>query len=308
MCALLATAARAATVEPIQDGFSKVFPTLSEQSLNVFRSSGPAPWYTSFDLLTKSDVKLGALTLPGGFNLTSTRLVKFDGANVALGTDTFPANPFSSPIESLVVANALPAGRYALEVSGSGNSANAFGDLADFAVRIQVTPNPAATPVQDVTAMPVQLDFGNVFPNLTEQDENVFRTSSDTSWYTSFNLLAQANVKLGALTLPGGFNLTSVRLVTMDGKQVAFGSDTFSDNPFSNDIEALVVANGLPAGHYALEASGSGNSANAFGDLADFSVRIQVTPVPEPESYVLMLAGLGVICIAVRKRVRAPLA
>jgi hypothetical protein len=298
------SAAQAATVEPIQDAFSNVFPTLTEQSLNVFRSAAPSPWYTSFDLLTKADVKLGALTLPGGFDLTSIRLVTLDGANVAFGTDTFPVSPFSNPIEALVVANALPAGQYALEVSGSGNSTNIFGDIADFSVRLQVMPSSGATPVQNVTASPVQANFGNVFPTLTEQSLNVFRTSAQRSWYTSFNLLAQADVKLGALTLPGGFDLTSIRLVTLDGANVEFGTDTFPVNPFSNPIEALVVANALPAGQYALEVSGSGNSANIFGDTADFSVRLQVTPVPEPQTCALMLTGLGFVGYAASRRRR----
>jgi len=300
-----ASAANAAMVSPIQDAYGNVFPTLNEQGLSVYRSGSAGPWYTTFNLLTKSDVTLGALGI-GGFNLTSSRIVDLSGGNVAFGTDTFGANPFANPIESLVVANGLPAGQYALEVSGSGNNADIFGDQVDFAVRLRVASNPGATPVADVTVGAIQNAYGNVFPTLTEQGLSVYRTATAGPWYTSFNLLADADVKLGVLGV-GGFNLTSIRLVTLGGANVAFGTDTFTDNPFSNPIEALVVANALPAGQYALEVSGSGNNTNIFGDQPDFGVRLQVmptAPVPEPETYALMLAGLGIVGCAARRRRR----
>ena len=275
--------------------------------MSVNRSTGPAPWYTAFDLLTTANVKLGVDEHPGGFNLTSIRLATLDGGHVAFGTDTFADNPFSNHIDAFVGVDDLPAGQYALAVSGSGNSTNFFGDVSDFSVRLQVTPSLAATPVQDVTVDPVRNDFAEVFPGLTEQSVSVNRTSDQSSWYTKFDLLAPAKVNLGVLQHAGGFNLTSARLVTMDGEHVAFGTDTFadSDNPFSNPIDALVGVDFLPIGQYALEVSGSGNSTNFFGDVSDFSVRIQVLAVPEPETYALMLAGLGLVGFAARSRKNA---
>ncbi len=296
---LLAAQGAGAVVAPIQNAYGHVFPTLTEQSLSVFRSAADSAWYTSFNLLTRADVTLGALGYGGGFDLTAIRLVTLDGANVAFGTDTF-SNPFANSIEALVPKTTLPAGQYALEVSGSGNRANVFGDLEDFAVRLRVTASPLATPVADVSLPTLQGNYGNVFPTLTEQSLAIFRTPGSSTWYTGFNLLADANVKLGALGFDGGFDLTSIRLVDGLGRHVAFGTDTVVVNPFPSEIEALVSADNLRAGVYALEVSGSGNRANIFGDLEDFAVRLQVTPVPEPITSALLLCGLAVVSAAAR--------
>jgi len=147
-----ANAGNAAIVTPIQADYGNVFPTLTEQNMDVYRSSGPAPWYVSFNLLANSDVKLGVQALPadvGAFSPSAIRLVNLAGDNVRFGSDTF-VNPFPHPITHLVAVNNLPAGKYALEVSGSGNRTHltfaGIQDVADFTTRLQVTavPVPAA--------------------------------------------------------------------------------------------------------------------------------------------------------------------
>ena len=125
----------AALVSPIVNDYGNVFPTLTEVNLNNFRTGDPAPWYVSFNLLTTADVKLGTLSY-SPFSATAIRLVTIDGSNVAFGTDTF-INPFISPIDNLVVADALSAGKYALEVSGSGDRRD-----VDFTSRLQVSQVP----------------------------------------------------------------------------------------------------------------------------------------------------------------------
>ena len=130
----------AALVSPIVNDYGNVFPTLTEVNLNNFRTGDPAPWYVSFNLLTTADVKLGTLSY-SPFSATAIRLVTIDGSNVAFGTDTF-INPFISPIDNLVVADALSAGKYALEVSGSGNRTIGTRDASDFMVRLQVSQVP----------------------------------------------------------------------------------------------------------------------------------------------------------------------
>lgn len=160
---------------------------------------------------------------------------------------------------------------------------------------------------------PIQADYGNVFPTLTEQNIDVFRTTDPAPWYVSFNLLANADVKLGVQALPPGtgnsvFNPTAIRLVTLDGDNVQFGTDTFSVNPFPDPITQLVVADNLPVGHYALEVSGSGNRffVDTFGvthDSTDFTTRLQVAAVPVPAAIWLFgttLFGL----LGIGKRVR----
>jgi hypothetical protein len=135
------------TVGPVQADFGNVFPTLTEQSLSVYRGSG-STWYASFNLLASANVNVGALGFGAGnngsyFDLTSIRLVDAAGGHVAFGTDVIDASPFPSPIEALVSAPMLPAGRYAIEVSGSGDRTHCSpycGDWPDFALRLQVAP------------------------------------------------------------------------------------------------------------------------------------------------------------------------
>jgi hypothetical protein len=242
------------------------------------------------------------------------------GQNVAFGTDTFAVNPFPAPIEALVVAKSLAAGQYALEVSGSGDRISCTpycGDAADFIVRLQVTPDPTGNGQVDNTVVsPLRGSYGNVFPTMTQQSLTVARSDGAAPWYVSFDLLANANVKVGALGLGAGsngsfFDLTSVRIVDMNGRNVAFGTDIFATNPFPDSVEALAVADALPAGHYAIEVSGSGDRISCTpycGDAADFIVRLQVTEaavspaVPEPSAYGLMLAGLAIVCLVARRR------
>lgn len=293
-----------AEVDPVRNAFGNVFPTLKEQSLNVFRDTSHTTWYTRFDLLAKADLTVGAISLPGGFDLTSIRLVTADGANVAFGTDTFGTNPFANSIEALVTANGLSPGQYAVAVSGSGNSANIFGDLADFGIRIKVLPSAGGPPVESVSSPLYRAQFGDVFPHITEQSINVLRAPTGSTWYASFDLLANANVRVGALTLPGGFDLTSIRLISDDGSHVAFGTDDYGTNPFPSTIEALVTADGLAPGRYGIEFSGSGDSVNIFGDLPDVTLRIQVA-VPEPGIPALMVAGLFIAAYTVRRRTSA---
>lgn len=305
-------------VGPIQGAFGNVFPTLSDQSLTLPRGSSTES-YVAFDLLTRADVKIGAVGLGSGsqgsfYDLTAARLVKLTGENVAFGTDTFPTNPFTQAIESLITANGLSAGKYAIELSGTGDRVSCTpycGDAADFRVNIQVGPAAGTpTPVPDTTITSPQGAYGNVFPTLSGQNLTAYRGTGPS--IVTFNLLAQANVKLGALGLGSGsqgsfYDLTSIRLLDINGQHVKFGTDTFSTNPFTQPIEALVVADGLEPGKYALELSGYGDRISCTpycGDAPDFTVRLQVTPaVPEPEAYALMLAGLGLLgYIARRKR------
>lgn len=161
---------------------------------------------------------------------------------------------------------------------------------------------------------PIVADYGNVAPILTERNlGNVFRTEDPAPWYVSFNLTNDANVALGVLALPPTnigtvFEPSFIRIVTFaDGSPVANGTDTFT-NPFPDPIDLLVAAP-LSAGKYALEVNGFGDRTRQtmtgqIVDASDFAVRLQVMPIPEPETYALMLAGLGLVGFAARRRRR----
>jgi len=63
----------------------------------------------------------------------------------------------------------------------------------------------------------------------------------------------------------------------------------------------LSVPSGLAAGNYALTLTYSKTGPA----LASYSGTLEVTPIPEPETYALMLAGLGVVgFVAARRRPR----
>ncbi len=140
---------------------------------------------------------------------------------------------------------------------------------------------------------PIQQKYGNIFPEISHQTLDVYRSLDiDGPWYVSFDLLAPANVKIGAYAFRGTqlccFNVSSIRIVTIDGDNVAFGTDVVSENPFPEPIDHLVIINNLAAGHYALEVSGSGDrrmgTFAGVRDTSDFITRLSVTsPSTETE-------------------------
>ena len=53
----------------------------------------------------------------------------------------------------------------------------------------------------------------------------------------------------------------------------------------------------LAPGYYSLNVIG-----HATAGMAAYAVQMDVTPVPEPETYALMLAGLGLLGLIARRR------
>jgi hypothetical protein len=110
----------------------------------------------------------------------------------------------------------------------------------------------------------------------------------------SFDVLSLSNVagSLGfAPTLEFPFGSLTLGPVTFSGGSVGT-TYTFTGNTFS-------FAN-VAAGTYSLSASGS-VSGGGYGLIA---AQVAVTPVPEPESYAMMLAGLGFMGAIARRRAR----
>ncbi len=146
--------------------------------------------------------------------------------------------------------------------------------------------------------------YGNLFPTLINDSLASSRNSLDPPWYVTFDLTQRANVDIGVLGLTdssgNAFHLTSTRLVTVAGADVADGTNIVPVNPFPEPITQLIVAHDVPIGSYAIEVSGSGDSILT----ADFITRVNVNFVPEPEIYALMLIGIGATGYAMRKRTR----
>ena len=72
------------------------------------------------------------------------------------------------------------------------------------------------------------------------------------------------------------------------------------------DLNSLLDADTVSAGWVLIAATGINDSGwitgNAYNELTDDSHAFLLTAVPEPESYALMLAGLGIVGVAVRRR------
>ena len=141
----LSSQAYEAVASPVVQNYGDVFPTLSDVVLGADRTSANGPWFVGFNLLTPADIAIGVKDAGVGgtiFTVTSIRLAEFNNSSntIAFGTDTFATNPFSVPINQLVLAPNLAAGTYALAVSGSGDNIYS----ADFYTHLKVTPASAS--------------------------------------------------------------------------------------------------------------------------------------------------------------------
>lgn len=119
-----------------------------------------------------------------------------------------------------------------------------------------------------------------------------------------------ANLEIGTITLSSLSNLTgnlfaadsvttmmppgtwTLDSVTFSGGSI--GSTTFSTSTFS--------LSNLAAGSYTVKASGSLISDGQIHNAGFIGANYQIIPVPEPESYAMFLAGLGLMGVIARRR------
>jgi len=121
----------------------------------------------------------------------------------------------------------------------------------------------------------------------------------DTLTVTS-NFISRSTVKEGTYTRTSGFDITEVWL---DGVKVGV-QNTIKSNPIKVGAAWTVTnydnwtfsAHPLSGGTHTIKVVGLTSNA------AQFSGNVQITPVPEPETYALMLAGLGAIGFVARRR------
>lgn len=96
-----------------------------------------------------------------------------------------------------------------------------------------------------------------------------------------------------AATVFGGafaFGVTNFSAVLQDATFATVGTDADPADGFSFE--------GLAAGDYALSFLGFSDTGGAYGGV----VSAVAAPVPEPETYAMLLAGLGAIGFMVRRR------
>ena len=154
----------------------------------------------------------------------------------------------------------------------------------------------------DISSSPQELDlvdnsayFGDTFgadnAGNTFADQFTFSVA-DTIGYN----LDAAIVSYSNLT-NGGLDITSLALYGADDVLVTAGTELSGG---ALDLWTLSSSN-LAAGDYYLQVSGSLVADTA----ASFGGSVMLAPVPEPETYGMLLGGLAVVGLAARRRGKA---
>jgi hypothetical protein len=136
--------------------------------------------------------------------------------------------------------------------------------------------------------------FGDTFPasntGATFADRFTFSVSSTTG---PMNL--DAIVSSISRTVDTGLDITGLSLYRATGNTLVTSGTSLQSG--ATDVWTL-TSNNLAAGDYYLQVSGNLNSDQG----ASFGGAVALAPVPEPETYGMMLGGLGVLGFLARRR------
>lgn len=120
-----------------------------------------------------------------------------------------------------------------------------------------------------------------------------------------------SDIELGSFILTGASDVSGTLgfapyVLIAPGFQIALPSVTFNAITAYHTTQALTTTGflagdmftfaGLTSGTYKLRTSGSLMGSNFIG------AQYTVTPVPEPETFAMLLAGLGIVSVLVRRR------
>lgn len=122
----------------------------------------------------------------------------------------------------------------------------------------------------------------------------------------TFNLGSQSVVAASLTNVEvsfGGFSFGGIKNLTawLNNTQLFGPNSTQTGDGVTTTLQVKSGSATLPAGVYSLVVSGTGVtgvSASYGGNI----VAAPVTPVPEPETYAMLLAGLGVMGAIARRR------
>nr|WP_316642965.1 FxDxF family PEP-CTERM protein [uncultured Roseateles sp.] len=123
---------------------------------------------------------------------------------------------------------------------------------------------------------------------------------SDTFDFTILSPMYLTNAGVTAVLTPDvkssvGFDITSVTWV---GGPITFNNvDTPIGGSLFQQYTAVVVPTLLAAGTYSIKVTGTSMSAGS-----SYTGNVTLAPVPEPETYALMLAGLAAVGFIARRR------
>lgn len=142
-----------------------------------------------------------------------------------------------------------------------------------------------------------------LLPYGTTQDSTVVAGPFIQTW--GFTLPTNGGFFAGVLNIPVtplyGIAWTSLALVSNPDGLVGSPDDVTLGVPIVSGTNQLSLSSGaLAAGKYYLAASGITNGTN--GGIYSVSFTVSAPPVPEPEGYAMMLAGLGLVGAMVLRR------
>ncbi|HWJ95840.1 MAG TPA: FxDxF family PEP-CTERM protein [Telluria sp.] len=134
--------------------------------------------------------------------------------------------------------------------------------------------------------------FGDVFGANNKGDTFADRFTFSVSGTTGMNL--DAIVSSISRSADVGLDITGLALYGADNTLITNGMSVHTG---SMDVWTIKTDN-LMAGNYYLQVSGNmvGDTAGSFGGA------VMLAPVPEPETYGMMLGGLGVLGFLARRR------
>ncbi|MES2319166.1 MAG: FxDxF family PEP-CTERM protein [Pseudomonadota bacterium] len=148
-----------------------------------------------------------------------------------------------------------------------------------------------SSPPQALTIVDTSAFFGDAFAMNNSGD-----TFMDQFTFTVAGVPHDLDAIISSIsrTAATGLDITGLDLYTGAGALVSAGSMVSTG---VQDIWTL-SANSLATGNYYLQVSGSlvSNTSGAFGGS------VMLNPVPEPATYGMMLAGLGVVGLLARRR------
>jgi hypothetical protein len=160
----------------------------------------------------------------------------------------------------------------------------------------------AAIAVSSIGANATTFNIGN----LTSLGDDGYTASSAFSASSSFSDIYNFSISGGVNSFGSLATKLSLKatqsLISFSGLLTGtngFSQSLNSSTEFGGLLQGLAYTDTLASGDYSLQLSGASQSKGTY------NVTLMATPVPEPESYAMLLAGLGVMGAIARRRNKA---